>query len=378
MLTSLSVLPPFLPSSSHIFFLLSIIYHLSSFIFHLSLINLIFIFTCPEYLDKTTNKMRGNNMNMWLNTLDAIKTPEKYNMQDHLANTLKEQYDKNSKSQSASWSRWVDKQSVQMMDIPVLLFLSGKQQECLNCIMHHRWCTDSFGHGGFGAPCRYSVPYSNAGVDVDPFGPVDPYLWALEAVPPCADAEEDDHILRLIYGATLALIKIAVLVDMIRLRDLDTMMAQQTNMPQEIIDMIQSSLVHSPLITNNILCQWRNKELDPDLLVTRLTEQIRALFLAVERVNPHFWSVFWLLIAVMTHNGDPTSSALLENRGTLDNISQELAGAEEHGLTEYGKYMFDGCEAGMRIGLIWCNTPMAVVVLEEMIDFDDQTKFVSI
>ena len=373
MLTSLSVLPPFLPSSSHIFFLLSIIYHLSSFIFHLSLINLIFIFTCPEYLDKTTNKMRGNNMNMWLNTLDAIKTPEKYNMQDHLANTLKEQYDKNSKSPSASWSRWVDKQSVQMMDIPVLLFLSGKQQECLNCIMHHRWCTDSFGHGGFGAPCRYSVPYSNAGVDVDPFGPVDPYLWALEAVPPCADAEEDDHILRLIYGATLALIKIAVLVDMIRLRDLDTMMAQHTNnMPQEIVDMIQSSLVYSPLITPNILRQWRSKQLDPVLLVDRLTGQIKALILAVSQVNPHFWSLFWVILAVMTHTGDPTDSTLLENNGILDDIDHRVAGAKDDESTEYGKSMFNAFEAGLRIALIWYYTPCAVIVLDEMIDF---TKF---
>lgn len=216
-------------------------------------------------------------MNMWLNTLDATETRKKYGMQDHISNTLKEQYDKDSKSPSASWSRWVDKQSVQMMDIPVTLFLSGKQQECLNCIMHHRWCTDSFGHGGFGAPCRYSVPYSNTGVDVDPFGPVDPYLWSLRTALPCDDAADEDHILRLIYGVTLALIKVAVLVDMIRLRDLDTMMAQQTNVPQEIIDMIQSSLVHSPLITPNILRQWRSKQLDPVLLVDRLTGQIKAL-----------------------------------------------------------------------------------------------------
>lgn len=308
-------------------------------------------------------------MNMWLNTLDATEMRKKYDMQDHIANTLKEQYDKDSKSPSASWSRWVDKQSVQMMDIPVTLFLSGKQQECLNCIMHHRWCTNSFGHGGFGAPCRYSAPYSNAGADVDPFGPVDSYIKSLKTALPCAEAADEDHILRLIYGATLALIKIAVLIDMISLRDLDTMIAQQPNVPQEIIDMIQSSLVHSPLITTNILRQWRSKKLDPALLVTRLTEQIEALVLAVNRVNPQFWSVFWLIIAVMTHSGDATDSTLLENRGTLDNIGDSLAGAGDDELTEYGKNMFDSCEAGMRVALIWRNTPMSVVALKGMIDF---------
>ena len=314
--------------------------------------------------------MRGTNMNMWTNTVHATGTYEKYELQDHLANTLREQYNKNSKSPSASWSRWVDKQSVRMIDIPVMLFLSGKQQECLNCIMHHRWCTDSFGHAGFGAPCRYSVPYSNAGADVDPFGPVDSYLWALEAVPPSADAEEEDHILRLIYGATLALIKIAVLVDMIALRDLDNVMAQHPNAPQEIVYMIQSSLVHSPLTSPNILREWRNKQLDPALFVKKLTGQIKALVLAVNRVNPHFWSLFWVILAVMTHTGDPTDSTLLENKGVLDDIGgHSVAGAGDDELTEYGKSMFDAFEAGLRIALIWRDTPCAVDVLDEMIDF---------
>lgn len=371
MLTSLSALLPFLPSSN--FFLLSIIYHLSSFIY-LRSNKLIFIYLLFQSIfHNTTNKMRGKNVSMWTNTAHATGTHEKYKMQDHLAKTLKEQYSKNSKSLSAFWSRWIDKQSVRMIDIPVMLFLLGKQQECLNCIMHHRWCTDSFGHAGFGAPCRCSVPYSNAGADVDPFGPVDSYLWALEAVPPSADAEEEDHILRLIYGATLALIKIAVLVDMIALRDLDTMMAQHTNnMPQEIVDMIQSSLVYSPLITPNILRQWRSKQLDPVLLVDRLTGQIKALILAVSQVNPHFWSLFWVILAVMTHTGDPTDSTLLENNGILDDIDHRVAGAKDDESTEYGKSMFNAFEAGLRIALIWYYTPCAVIVLDEMIDF---TKF---
>ena len=273
---------------------------------------------------------------MWTNTAHATGMHEKYEMQDHLAKNLKEQYKKNSKSLSAFWSRWVVKQSVRMIDIPVMLFLLDKQQECLNCIMHHRWCTDSFGHAGFGAPCRYSVPYANADADVDPFGPVDSYLWALEAVPPSADSEEEDHILRLIYGATLALIKIAALVDMIALRDLDTMMAQHTNnMPQEIVDMIQSSLVHSPLITPNILRQWRSRQLDPALLVDRLTGQIKALVLAINRVNPHFWSLFWGILAVMTHTGDPTDSTLLDNKGIYDDIGHRVARAGDDELTMF-------------------------------------------
>ena len=319
--------------------------------------------------------MRGNNKNMWLNTLDDddddAGTKEKYHRQEHLAYTLKQQYNKNSKSPSASWSRWVDKQSVQMIDIPVTLFLAGKPQECLNCIMHHRWCTDSFGHGGYGAPCRYTVPYSKVGADEDPFSSVDAYLWAVETVPPCADAAEEDHILRLIYGATLALIKISVLVDMIALRDLDTMMENQPNVPQEIIDRIQSSIVHSPLITKNILCKWKNKQLDPALLVEQLTAQIRALCLAVERLNPYFWPVFWLVLSVMTHTGDVTDSKLLENRAILGDLIESVAGVGDYELTEHGKNVFDAFEAGLRMVSIWCDTPWAIAVLEEMIDFDD-------
>lgn len=70
----------------------------------------------------------------------------------------------------------------------------------------------------------------------------------------------------------------------------------------------------------------------------------------------------------MTHSGDATDSTLLENRGTLDNIGDSLAGAGDDELTEYGKNMFDACEAGMRVALTWRNTPISVVALKGMID----------
>ena len=150
--------------------------------------------------------------------------------------------------------------------VPALMLRLNKDQECYDFIKW--WVVVSQNpHYDWG---DNSLPYLDI-KNADIFEPVDRFCGHFRAAS---------------YFSSLTLLKIKLLLDRTRLEQSYSSLG--TSVPREILDIIQSSVPHSPAVRakHDIMngeCDTRSN------MVQRLKAQVDTLYKEVHRANKHFW-----------------------------------------------------------------------------------------